>query len=281
MTTIAKLRSHLVPLVSISVLAVAAIWFSLPRAGSYASNFNQPRLNDPGEATCMQKAFEQIVARRNIKMPLEKQKEIAGLFHGLNIWENMWFLGIPIQKNPCDLWMMQQIIYETRPEVIIETGTFRGGSALYFAHALEAIPLTESKVITVDIEDACREAATLPLWQKHVEFILGSSTDPKVVEQIRRACHGKRVLVVLDSMHEKDHVLKELEFYAPFVSPGSYIVVEDTNSDGVPIFPGSVGPTAAVLAFLATPEGKNFEQDVSREAMVLTFNPGGWLKRDK
>jgi cephalosporin hydroxylase len=281
MIAVAKLRSHLVPLLVISVLAVAAVWLNLPRVAGYASFFNQPRLNDPGEVTSMQKAFEQIVAQRNMKMPLEKQKEIARLFHGLDIWKNMWFLGIPIQKNPCDLWMMQQIIYETKPEVIVETGTFRGGSALYFANVLEATRLTESKVITVDIEDACREAATLPLWQKYVAFILGSSTDPKVVEQISLACRGKRVLVVLDSMHEKDHVLKELQLYAPLVSPDSYLVVEDTNSDGVPIFPGSVGPTAAVQAFLAMPDGKNFKQDVSREAMVLTFNPGGWLKRER
>jgi cephalosporin hydroxylase len=57
------------------------------------------------------------------------------------------------------------------------------------------------------------------------------------------------------------------------------LIVEDTNSDGVPVFPGSVGPTAALLEFLGTPQGKVFQQDVSREAMVLTFNPGGWLKR--
>ena len=67
--------------------------------------------------------------------------------------------------------------------------------------------------------------------------------------------------------------------YGPLVSPGSYLVVEDTNSDGVPVFPGSVGPTAALREFFTTPEGRQFTQDVSREAMVLTFNPGGWLRR--
>ena len=139
--------------------------------------------------------------------------------------------------------------------------------------------LDESKVITVDIENACQEAATLPLWQQHVEFILGSSTDPEVVAKISAACQDKRVLVVLDSVHEKDHVLKELELYGPLVSPGSYLVVEDTNSDGVPVFPGSVGPTAALREFFTTPAGELFTQDVSREAMVLTFNPGGWLRR--
>jgi cephalosporin hydroxylase len=266
-------------LVIIGGLTVVAACLIMRGNNSYASFFNRPRLNDPQEAAYMQQAFAHLVAQRDVKIPPEKQKEIGRLFHDLDIWRHMWFLGIPIQKNPCDLWMMQQIIYETKPEVIVETGTFRGGSALYFAHTLAGMGLADSKVITVDIEDACREATTLPLWQKHVQFILGSSTDRDVVEQISQACHGKRVLVVLDSLHERDHVLKELELYSPLVSAGSYLIVEDTNSDGVPVFPGSVGPTAAVRAFLATPPGKLFTQDFSREAMVLTFNPGGWLKK--
>jgi cephalosporin hydroxylase len=270
-------RRCLLALVGVLTLVEGALILQGRRG--YAALFNRPRVSDPQEALYMQQAFAEIVARRDVQMPLEKQKEIARLFHDLAIWQNMWFLGIPIQKNPCDLWMMQQIIYEVRPEVIVETGTFRGGSALYLAQALESLALADAKVLTVDIENVCGEAAALPLWRKHVEFIHGSSTDPGVVQQIRQACRGKRVLVVLDSMHEKDHVLQELEFYAPLVSPGSYLIVEDTNSDGVPVFPGSVGPTAAVQAFLATPEGRKFQQDASREAMVLTFNPGGWLKK--
>lgn len=266
-------------LVFVLVLTVLSGWLILQRERGYAAFFNRPRLNDPQEREFMQKAFEEIVARRDLAMPLEKQKEIARLFHELNIWQNMWFLGIPIQKNPCDLWMMQQVIYETRPDVIVETGTFRGGSALYFAHVLEGMGLHDSKVITIDVEVACTEAATLPLWQKYVQFIHGSSVEPNVVQAIREACQGKRVMVVLDSVHEKDHVLRELELYAPLVSPGCYIIVEDTNSDGVPVFPGSVGPTAALMEFFKTPLGQQFEQDASREAMVLTFNPGGWLKR--
>lgn len=262
-----------------AALAVIAVWLNLRGNPTYASFFHQPRLNDPDEASQMQQAFADIVSRRDVKIPLEKQKEIARLFHDLDVWKSMWFLGIPIQKNPCDLWMMQQIIYETKPDVIVETGTFRGGSALFFAQALQGLGLADSRVVTVDIEDVCSEAATWPVWQKHVQFLHGSSLDAKVVQQIRQACRGKRVMVVLDSVHEKDHVLKELELYASLVSPGSYLIVEDTNSDGVPVFPGSVGPTAALLEFLPTPLGRQFQQDASREAMVLTFNPGGWLKR--
>src|SRR5687767_9019539 len=208
-----------------ATLAVVAVWLNLREGRTYASFFNRPRLADPEEARQMQAAFADIVARRNLKLPLEKQQEIARLFHDLDIWRNMWYLGIPIQKNPCDLWMMQQIIYETKPEVIVETGTFRGGSALFFAQALESMGLAESRVLTVDIENVCSEAATWPVWQKHVQFLHGSSTDEAVVEQIRQACRGKRVMVVLDSVHEKDHVLQELKLYAPLVSVGCYVIV--------------------------------------------------------
>ncbi len=262
-----------------SIAALLGVWQYQRSQRTYYSLHNTPHVGESGEAERMQKAFEAIVAQRDVKIPIEKQKEIARIFHDLSIWRNMWFLGIPIQKNPCDLWMMQQIIYETKPDLIVETGTFRGGATLYFAQALESMGLANSRVVTVDIEDARAEASRHPLWQKHVDFLLGSSTDPAIVQKIRDAAQGKRVMVVLDSVHQKDHVLAELNLYAPLVTPGSYLVVEDTNSDGVPIWPGSLGPTAAVQDFLKTPEGAHFRQDASREAMVLTFNPGGWLRR--
>jgi cephalosporin hydroxylase len=279
MKNLLKKRYSFIDITIMCLLVAGVLYFFSTRKRSYAANFPQHQVDDPQAVITMQNAFEEIVARRNLKIPAEKQKEIARLFHDLDIWKNMWYLGIPIQKNPCDLWMMQQLIYETRPDYIIEAGTFRGGATLYFAHILDGLGLKNSKVITIDIENACQEAAKLPLWKKHVEFILGSSIDPQVVETIRRKTQGKKVLVVLDSVHEADHVIQELKYYAPMVSPGSYLVVEDTNSDGVPIFPGRRGPLTAVRQFLTTEGGKDFTQDFSREALVLTFNPGGWLKR--
>lgn len=265
------------PILALMVfLSGLAIWVVWERQRTpYADLFNRP-LTETDE---MQRAFADIVARRDVRIPLEKQKEFALLFHQLGIWQQMWFLGIPIQKNPNDLWMMQQILYETKPQIIVETGTFRGGSALYFAHILSGLGLKDSRIITIDIEDVRAEAAAYPMWQQHVTFVHGSSTDPDIVAEVHRLAAGKRAMVVLDSVHEKAHVLAELRAYASLVSDRHYLIVEDTNSDGVPVFPGSVGPTAAVLDFLKTPEGQDFEQDVSREALVLTFNPGGWLRR--
>lgn len=91
---------------------------------------------------------------------------------------------------------------------------------------------------------------------------------------------GRKTLVALDSDHRRDHVLNELHAYSPMVTPGSYLVVEDTHMDGVPTQPDfGPGPMAAVLQFLKDEGGKQFEQDLAREALVMTFNPGGWLRR--
>ena len=262
MKALLKQRYSVVDVVlALAIMSVIfGFWILRQKPLSYASEFD-PEQAEAAALPSPQDAFADIVARRDAKIPPEKQKEIARLFHDLGIWQQMWYLGIRIHKNPCDLWMMQQIIYETRPDIIIETGTFRGGSTLYFAHVLEEMGLEGSKVITVDIENACQEAAEFPVWQKRVEFILGSSTDPAVVARIAREAKGKRVFVTLDSVHSRDHVLEELRCYAPLVSPGGYIVVEDTNCDGIPIFPNYLGPTAAVREFLQSDLGKDFSQE--------------------
>ena len=91
---------------------------------------------------------------------------------------------------------------------------------------------------------------------------------------------GKTVLVVLDSDHTMKHVREELRLYSGLVSAGSYIVVEDTHYDSVPTHPErGPGPMSAVNAFLREGGSELFEQDITREAMVMTFNPGGWLMR--
>jgi cephalosporin hydroxylase len=213
-------------------------------------------------------------------MTLEQDKAMNSLFHQTPMWTSMWFHGIPILKNPIDLWTVQQIITEVRPDFIIETGTFRGGSAIYLAHVLEGLGLTDSRVITIDIGDYCQAAAAQRLWRDYVEFKHASSTDPDLVREIGARVRGKRVLAMLDSDHSARHVMNELRAYAPMISKGSYIVAEDTHMDGVPTQPGfGPGPLAATLEFLATGGDKDFEQDRSREAFGTTYYPGGWLKR--
>ena len=225
-------------------------------------------------------AYQQVRERRNLPIPAQQDAELMRLFHKLPIWDNLWFHNIKIGKNPVDLWVMQDIIWEIRPDFIIETGTFRGGSALFWANVLNGIGLTNSRVITVDISDYTYEASEHPLWKQYVDFYLGSSTDPQIVAAIARQVRGKKTLVTFDSDHRAPHVLRELRMYSPMVSRGSYVVVEDTHMDGVPTYSDTyAGPFEAVLQFLSEGGSQDFEQDVTRERMGMSFNPGGWLRR--
>lgn len=232
------------------------------------------------QAEVSRRAFADAVEARRKALPREKYLELLKLYHELPVWKSLHFLNVEIYKNPLDLWVMQQIISEEQPDFIIETGTFKGGSALYWAYTLNALGLKDSRVLTVDIGRYCQAASTHPLWKQYVEFYLGDSTDPQIVSRIAARVRGKKTLVTLDSDHSMVHVLKEMRMYGPLVSRGSYLVVEDTHIDGVPTYPDQgLGPFTAVRRFLAEGGSREFEVDETREALVMTFNPGGWLRR--
>jgi cephalosporin hydroxylase len=194
------------------------------------------------------------------------------LYYDTAVWKDTYWLGVPTQKCPLDLWIYQEILYEQRPDLIIETGTAHGGSALYLACVCDQ--LGRGEIVTVDV---------FPIDGRprhdRVTYITGSSTTPEVVTEVERLAEGReRVLVILDSDHARDHVLDELRIYGGLVSPGSYLVVEDTNVNGHPVFPEhDAGPMEAVDDFLA--ENDEFEIDLAREKFFLTFNPRGFLRR--
>lgn len=224
--------------------------------------------------------YQYLLAKRDLLVPPGKQQELMKLFHEVPVWRHMFFQNVQIEKSPLDLWMMQQIIYETQPDFIVETGTWRGGSALYWAYTLKGMGLEDSRVLTVDVQDIAKVAAAHPLWKKYVTSYQGSSTDPDIVSKIAGLVKGRKTLVTLDSDHTMPHVLKELKAYVPLVSRGSYLVVEDTHMDAVPTAPEfGPGPMAAVRRFLEDGGSRDFQQDLGREAYIMTFNPGGWLRR--
>jgi cephalosporin hydroxylase len=194
------------------------------------------------------------------------------------------YLGIASLQYPTDNWAMQEIIAEVKPDFIVETGTNAGGTALFYASLLEKVN-DQGKVITVDIGEPDPRVLTMPLWKERVEFIRGSSTAKEVSEKIMSRVRGKKVLVTLDSLHTKAHVLDEMRLYWDLVPPGSYLVVQDTQLMGHPIplrvytHEGSEGPYEAVQEFLST--NQSFIVDKSRERFLLTANPSGYLKRVK
>lgn len=201
---------------------------------------------------------------------------------------NFRWMGRPIIQLPQDMMAMQEIIWTTRPDLIIETGVAHGGSVLYYASLLELMGQGEVVGIDIDIRAHNREAIEAHPMSRRLRLIQGSSIAEDVVAQVRALAQGKTVLVVLDSNHTHDHVLAELRAYAPLVSPGSYCVVMDTLVEDMPPQlsnpdrPWGVGnnPKTAVRAFLA--ECDDFEVDADLEAkLLISVAPSGYLRRIK
>lgn len=218
--------------------------------------------------------------RRQLDSPEFVARRFQELYYNSSVWRSTTkWRGVPSEQAPTDNWNMQQLIAELQPDYIVETGTLYGGTTLFYADVLSSAN-PKGKVITIDIDPKVDEASKLPLWKERVEMIVGSSVDPKVTDQVAQEVQGKKVLVTLDSLHTRDHVLKEMEIYSKLVPPGSYLVVQDTNINGHPVLPDfGPGPNEAVQEFLKTHD--NFVVDHGREQFLLTFYPGGWLKRVK
>jgi len=168
---------------------------------------------------------------------------------------------------------MQEIIFETKPTLIVETGSACGGSALFFASIFDQVG--EGKVISIDIQKGLKPMREHP----RVTFLKGVSTDEEVIRKVKIFVEEKRVMVMLDSDHSVENVLNELRIYNRFVTLGCYLIVHDTHLGGNPIInPHSPGnPARAVEIFLS--ENEQFEPDRQREKFYMTFLPGGWLRR--
>jgi len=197
---------------------------------------------------------------------LRHQKEI--------VFGRCRWLGVPTYKNPLDAWVMQEIVAEVRPEVVVEIGSCEGGSTLFLAGLLDL--LGGGTVLSLDIDRSKFQAR-----HPRIVEITGDSGSPAIQAEVARHCAGKRTLVIHDGDHRKEAVLVDLEAYAPLVSPGSYLVVEDGIIDqfehGDGIGTGEPGPLEATQEFLA--HHPEFTVDGDRERYLLTYNPRGYLRR--
>jgi len=225
-----------------------------------------------------------VTARRRIgdvvrrASATSRERRVVRRFHrlfynsGNRTWSDTHWLGVPAQKCAFDLWVYQELLHELRPAVIVECGTANGGSALFLASICDL--LEHGEVITVDIADEPGRPS-----HERITYLSGSSTEPEMVERVKQLVASRApVIVILDSDHSRDHVLNELRLYAPLVSPGSYLIVEDSNINGHPVVPDfGPGPAEAVTQFLS--ETDQFEIDRSREKFFLTFNPSGYLRK--
>jgi cephalosporin hydroxylase len=215
---------------------------------------------------------------------------------------NYDWLGRPIIQYPQDMVAIQELVWTVRPDLIIETGIAHGGSLILSASMLAMLDMCDAiesgatmdprqsarKVIGIDIDirEHNRAAIQAHPMASRIQMVQGSSIGPDVVAQVQAAAQGyKKVMVFLDSMHTHDHVLGELDAYAPLVSPGSYCVVFDTFVEDMPpqFFadrPWDVGnnPKTATRQWLAS--HPDFSVDRSMESrLMVTVAPEGFLKR--
>jgi cephalosporin hydroxylase len=185
------------------------------------------------------------------------------------------WLGHDIIKTPWDCWSYQEIIWETRPDFVIELGVMFGGATHFYASLLDLVGHGEVLGIDITLEKA------KPAENKRITYLEGGSTSPEMLEKVRAKVQGKRVLVIADSDHEKNHVLAEIRAYAPFVHVGGYFIVEDSLNDVMGYHPvPNEGPKAAAEAFLK--ESDDFVLDRRwGERYIMSLNPNGFLLRVK
>lgn len=210
--------------------------------------------------------------------PATGRRPVARLFHAdlvaktQNFQSTSW-MGVQVMQNVLDLWTIQETIAEVRPGLLIETGTWEGGSALFYAHLMDL--LDHGRVVTIDIDDKN------DIDHPRVQFIHGSSTAPDTLDQVRAAVQATvgPVMVILDGDHSRDHVARELELYGALVTPGSLLLSQDGIIDELELFrEGRPGPLGANRDFLARhPE---FEHDAERTGrLLLSHHPLGWMRR--
>jgi cephalosporin hydroxylase len=234
---------------------------------------------------------------------LEKRKinvQECGKDKELNLISQSWFvkafehnysynfdwLGLPIIQHPQDIVAIQEIIWQTKPDIIIETGVARGGSIIFYASMLHLLN-NGGKVIGVDIDIRSHNRKAI---EEHplsfmVNLIQGSSTDHSTIKAINALLrHTDKVMVILDSNHTYNHVLKELELYSPFVTKNCYLIVLDTCVEDLPndLFldrPWGKGnnPKTAVHKFMETTDRFEIDKLIPNK-LVLTAAPDGYLK---
>jgi cephalosporin hydroxylase len=209
----------------------------------------------------------------------------------LRYYHNFAWFGLPVLQMPEDLLRIQEVIYRLRPDVIIETGVWRGGSLVFYASLCEA--LGNGRIIGIDraIRPEDRQALAAHRLSPRITAIEGDSTAPEVVRCVREKVRpGESVLVILDSAHDKAHVARELECWSPLVTRGSYIVVADGVMRDLADVPGGQAewtednPQAAAADFAAAhpdfeagdPQWVIAHPDLPR---TVTYWPNGWLRR--
>ena len=238
----------------------------------------------------MKDNFE-IERKENIKK-LGNEKEIGSNsikwiedVSKFNYSYNFNWLGRPIIQFPQDMIAIQEIIWKVKPDLVIETGIAHGGSLIFSASILEIIGKGQVLGIDIDIREHNKIEIEKHPMSKRIKMIEGSSIDKKIANQVYKLAKGKKtILVILDSNHTHEHVLKELELYSPLVTKDSYLVVFDTVIENMPenSFPDRSwdkgnNPKTAVWEFLKNNNRFKIDAEIENK-LLITVAPDGYLK---
>lgn len=236
---------------------------------------------------------ERAVAQEEMYRDAElRQKSLDWMLHAdkYKYTYNFSWMGRPIIKYPQDVVIMQELIWNVRPDLIIETGIAHGGSIIFSSSMMELLG-NGGKVIAVDIDirKHNRDEIEKHPMMRNITMLEGSSIDEKIVQQIADYAKGfKKIMVVLDSNHSHEHVYRELEMYTPLVSVDSYILLPDTFVEFFPKGyvtnrPWDVGnnPYTAMEAFLKTTDQFIKDEGITNKLLISEAFGGGYLKRVK
>ena len=233
---------------------------------------------------------------KSISLGLDKKvfEQSKDLIYNLDQYDYsyLWtWMGIPIIQLPADIMATQEVIWKTKPDIIIETGVARGGSVLFMASILEMMDNGQVIGVDIDIRKHNRESIEAHPMSKRVTLIEGGSVDDSILKQVRANIpDGARVMVVLDSDHSRDHVLEECRAYGPMVTKDCYMVVADTlvghlDEKEAPQNRSQVwykgnDPLTALQDYVL--ESDRFEIDLEINGkLVLSSSPGGYLRCEK
>lgn len=233
---------------------------------------------------------------KSISLGLDKKvfEQSKDLIYNLDQYDYsyLWtWMGIPIIQLPADIMATQEVIWKTKPDIIIETGVARGGSVLFMASILEMMGNGQVIGVDIDIRKHNRESIEAHPMSKRVTLIEGGSVDDTILKQVRANIpDGARVMVVLDSDHSRDHVLEECRAYGPMVTKDCYMVVADTlvghlDEKEAPQNRSQVwykgnDPLTALQDYML--ESDRFEIDLEINGkLVLSSSPGGYLRCEK
>lgn len=177
------------------------------------------------------------------------------------------YCGLPIKKNPLDLWVFQEIVWQRKPEVIVELGAWQGASSLFLAHVMDR--LGRGQVVACDINSQPFRAT-----HPRIRTVFGDLANPGTISDIQNLVRNRECMVIHDADHRSEAVLRDIRNLAPLVTKGQYLIVEDGIID---VWGKGPGPLDAINQFMEGNE--DFSIDMSRERYGITWNPGGYLER--